>query len=160
MKRISEQFRGAALVAASLVVFTLPGLAQYSTPVHDVENPDKSPVYAATSFLIQANNSGGSNNIYTVPAGKRLVIDFVSGFTRFSGGDPIGILEVIDPNTLFVLTKHAVAVQVSANGAVFSQPVRFTAEAGQQIGYGTISNNSGSAILWVVQFTGHLVNVP
>jgi hypothetical protein len=73
---------------ALLAGLSLPVLAQYSTPMRDVENPARTPVRVLTSVNVAAMFGGSFGNpIYQVPAGKRLVIDFLS--VRCTSADPI-----------------------------------------------------------------------
>src|SRR5580704_1550584 len=78
-KTIANLFRGAAMAAVALMTFTIPGMAQYSSPMHDVDNGARQPV----AFNISLNGADGSASIfnpaYQVPAGKRLVIEQITG---------------------------------------------------------------------------------
>lgn len=69
--------RYAWLAAASIATVAVPSLAQYSTPMRDVENPDRS------AFMVNANGSleppfvNGFVQVPT-PAGKRYFIEYVT----------------------------------------------------------------------------------
>lgn len=66
--------RRAALAACLL---PLTAFAQYSTPMRDVENPDRSPYMERGSMQIDAGYQNNFINLPT-PAGKRYVIEHVN----------------------------------------------------------------------------------
>jgi hypothetical protein len=73
------RFARRILLLAFLGTLSVPALAQYSSPMRDVENPARTPVRVLTSVNVAAMFGGSFGNpIYQVPAGKRLVIDFLS----------------------------------------------------------------------------------
>lgn len=71
---------GCAVAVGSLALF-MPGVAQtqsYSSPMRDVDNPARQPVNLQNNVDVLSNNINGiSHGIYTVPAGKRLMIDYI-----------------------------------------------------------------------------------
>ena len=82
------RFARRILLLAFLGALSVPSLAQYSSPMRDVENPARTPVRVLTSVNVAAMFGGSFGNpIYQVPAGKRLVIDFLS--FRCTSIDPI-----------------------------------------------------------------------
>jgi hypothetical protein len=69
-------------------------------PVRDVDNPARQPFQTSTSSLTNAFNAQGFGlTLTTVPAGKRLVIEFVSAACSPTGGG--GVV----PNPLRVTTQ-------------------------------------------------------
>lgn len=57
---------------------TKPTKPQKCTPVCDVDNPARQPFQAAVEITMPAG-TGGQNGFVTVPANKRLVIEYASG---------------------------------------------------------------------------------
>ena len=67
------------LLLGTATLFTGQAHAQFSTPIHDVDNAARQPV----QFVVDLGFSDGSSNSFsffpfTVPAGKRLVIETIS----------------------------------------------------------------------------------
>jgi hypothetical protein len=141
------------------VPVTLQGTTQIDTstpiPVKDVDRQVRQPVQF--SLYIPGNDS------YTVPAGKQLVIEFVSGGfgTKSSEISSIGeaILSV-SPGPLEV--NHAFAGTVTAyeNGApfpyrfVYGQMCRIYASAGSNVSL------RGGFLLGSMSISGYLVDAP
>ncbi len=104
------------VLAAALTAPTV--FAQYSTPVREVERPEKRAFnvnYACSGVFCTPTNAP------TVPAGYRIVFEFVSAY--FGAGERL--LSISLDNTFAI---HTVApTWVSANGStsVIQQPVRF-----------------------------------
>jgi hypothetical protein len=67
------------LLLGSATLFTGQAHAQFSSPIHDVDNAARQPVafFADVGFADGSNFSGTSFG-FTVPAGKRLVIETIS----------------------------------------------------------------------------------
>ena len=55
-----------------------PPVKPKCTPVCEVNNPDKQPFHANVDISLTSGTEG-QNGFVTVPAGKRLVIEYVSG---------------------------------------------------------------------------------
>jgi hypothetical protein len=70
---IVNLLRGAALTAVALTLSAVPTFAQYSSPIHDVDNPARQPVH-----LQQADSPNGVFSFTVVPANKRLVVENIN----------------------------------------------------------------------------------
>jgi hypothetical protein len=68
-----------SLVLFPAVLFPTALLAQttYSTPMRDVENPDRSPYQETASFTLDPPFVNGFGN-FSTPIGKRYIIEYVS----------------------------------------------------------------------------------
>jgi hypothetical protein len=67
------------LLLGTTNLFTGQAHAQFSSPVHDVDDPDRQPVAVQTPVPILITGGAGSSTLITVLAGKRLVVDYVAG---------------------------------------------------------------------------------
>ena len=112
--------------------------------VRDIDNPAFQPF----------QNSRGSNGIIvTVPAGKRLVVEFVSGFQILSGGSTEGAI------SLFVIgsiTHHLAVSSVSGTTYRVNQLIKMYVSAGQSLQVAFSSASVGSSIA----VSGYYVDVP
>lgn len=126
--------------------------------IRDLDNPARQPFRALTTV----NNA----ILATVPAGKRLVIEFASGFVQINSfanvsGLPAIILNIKHAGTLVFL--HEIPPQLTysiVNGTVYvmSQPVRMYVDAGDEL---QVTFPSGSGLLAArVSVTGYFVDVP
>src|SRR5882672_3180418 len=60
------------------LLLPMVGLAQYSSPMRDVENPAHSPFRFNGPVTVPAGQAQGSSGEILVPAGKRIVIEQIS----------------------------------------------------------------------------------
>ena len=66
-----------------------------SVPVRDVDNPTRQPFHAeVVGGFADGASTTGDITIATVPAGKRLIIEYVSGFGEMLGNDSLVSLAV------------------------------------------------------------------
>jgi hypothetical protein len=155
-----------------VAAFLLPTLvlAQYSSPVRDVENAAHSPL--RLGFLITVPNGATSTFNYfaaNVPAGKRMVVEFVSmiceiaanqgvnvatmDFITFTGGEGF---PVPMPVTKSITNGDGV------NRYFTSQLVQFYADGvGATIGAGVaLSGPAPGKVDCFFTLSGHTVNLP
>jgi hypothetical protein len=162
-KTIAKLIRGAAMAAVALMTFTIPGLAQYSAPVHDVDNGARQPV----AFNISLNGADGTPNIggpaYQVPAGKRLVIEQITG--RLSVDSPQWIEVRLGLTTGSSVITHYLRLDPplllnSGNNYYTTLPVRYYGDPGTPVLVGLA--RSGITGIWAgtLTFSGYLVNLP
>ena len=126
--------------------------------IRDLDNPARQPFRIVTTV----NNA----ILVTVPAGKRLVVEFASGFFQINSfanvsGLPAMILKVNQSGTL--VFQHEIAPQLVysvTGGTVYlmSQQLRMYVGAGEEL---QISFPSGSGLISNrVSVTGYFVDVP
>jgi hypothetical protein len=154
------------------LVLSLPAYAQFSSPMHDVDNGARQPVnFGGNVSINDGSNQGANTTAVTIPAGKRLVIETVSFNGQVNSGE-IGYLNI-----------HVTAGAGTAGGATSATHVipmiklttgfpsgdyiggigafRMYADAGSTV---TISYNRGASLSGAesitVFITGHYVNLP
>ena len=157
MKRFSASLYEAAGILLLAVVLNAVGpkrvmAALGYTPVRDVDNPARQPV----QFVLTLTSN------YTVPVGKRLVIEHVSAdFGVPSGG---GVKDFAISTTVGgVEVAHEMRRTV---GSVFSngdervvvcEPVRIYADPGTTVGASSIT---AGGVFGTIGISGYLVNLP
>jgi hypothetical protein len=72
-----RSLRGAAVVAAAIVASAGSSFAQYSQPVHDVDNPARQPAKFFLNITTLANGNPPITFVNFVPLGKRLVLEHI-----------------------------------------------------------------------------------
>ena len=136
-----------------------------NTPsVRDADNPAHQPVQAIVACLAD-NVLGCSEIIYTVPEGKRLVIEFVS-MEAILTADQKAQLKIettaggANVTHNFPLTPPAVVFQGEAVVSTLAQPVRLYADAGTSVEIKARRNNIGPAFkaFFRVSISGYLVD--
>lgn len=163
MKTIANLIRGAALAAVALTTLTVPSMAQYSSPMRDVDNGARQPV----QFVISLDGADGSTNIggtaYQVPAGKRLVIEQITGNVGLPS--PQWVECKLGLTTGSVSQNHFLRfdppLPLNGDGQYYTTlPVRFYADPGTPVVFG-LGRNASTGI-WGARITvsGYLVNLP
>lgn len=169
-----------SLVASSLFLALIAPIASYgqtakpaadvnviNTPsVRDTDNPAHQPVQAIVACLAD-NVLGCSEIIYTVPEGKRLVIEFVSMEASLTADQKAQLkMETTaggaNVTHNFPLTQPAVVFQGEAVVSTLAQQVRLYADAGTNVEMKARRNNIGPAFkaFFRVSISGYLVDVP
>lgn len=101
---------------AALVALAGAAQAQFSSPVRNVENPDRFPYMERGSTTIQTNVVNGFM-LFPTPAGKRYIIEYVSvtcSTPSASDTFPQVILSVtraVSSNTVQFVSFHPVAME-------------------------------------------------
>lgn len=148
------------LLLGTVNLFTGQAHAQFSSPVHDVENPDLQPVAIDTPAPILIKGGVGSSTLITVPAGKRLVVDFVAG-TSIETSLPIFVDFVVQETSgLFRVVLPIPIQQVGPNKiGIFAQPIKLYAEPGESIMAQIFDETVSAGQGWSVSLVGHFVNL-
>jgi hypothetical protein len=136
-----------------------------NTPsVRDADNPAHQPVQAIVSCLAD-NVLGCSEIIYTVPQGKRLVIEFASMEATLTADQKAQLkLDTTAGGATvthnFPLTPPAVVFQGEAVVSTLAQQVRLYADGGTSVEIKARRNNIGPAFLafFRVSISGYLVD--
>jgi hypothetical protein len=100
---------------------------------------------------------------YHVPAGKRLVVEYVS--MRVMGGDDSehirGTIEFAGGPITAVFQKHyLIPTAIASNDRLFSTPMTMYFGPGESVGIGFERNSAASTVELEVQLTGRLVDAP
>jgi hypothetical protein len=139
-------------LAAALLICSasMPVHAQKAALVRNVDNAAFQPVFFSASL-----NYPSSAQLYVVPAGKRLVIEFFSA--EIFAAPPLRFaLAVGDPATPGI-SNMIHFIPPPAQGIAIAQPMRMYVDAGQSVTVFVSSTVAGSC---AVSVTGHLVNLP
>ena len=137
----------------------------------EVSNADPIPVSLGEAETVQVNcqanttagELGAACSVFTVPAGKRLVVDHVSLNLPGTAVDSIfGVQLSIFPaaggSSLF---RHFLfGDRYPTGGYVVSQPIRMYVEADQQIVAGFGRTDTASEMSGTFALSGHLVDAP
>lgn len=118
-------------------------------PIRDMDNPARQPINVVASSL--------PSTIYTVPAGKTLVIEFVSGYLTTSTS---AALPFIYLGNGAATIRHYIPPETYEDAGnrlwIFSKATRIYMPAGQQLSVSYF----GSILSATVQVSGYLVDVP
>ncbi len=135
-------------------------------PVRDVDNPARQPFQRELDPLIPAGSFTASDSL-TVPAGKRLVIEFASATINTTSGTKMWVR--IQTTTSGSTNAHTLVPELqgpfSADNSDFfvaAQPMKVFADPATQVIVitsvlgGVANSNSGAAVV----MSGYLVDVP
>jgi len=144
-----------------------PDVKVTNTPdVRSADNPARQPVEAKTACTLTDDTGACSGSIYTVPAGKRLVIEFVTmnAQTRNAGEVAQLMIEISGGGSTYFLPLTAPSIDFFGEqiiSAPLAQQVRIYVEAGRSIVMKGRTNGTGGAQTARFNFTlsGHLVDV-
>lgn len=149
--------------AAQAVVVT--NTPSSPVPVRDVDNPARSPFEASLAFDMR---DGVDNNqaSFAVPAGKRLVIEFVTAIVRVPQGQSVIVLFFAQiapsgpPGIGHVIVVTPQGVFNEDNNFMASQQMRVYADPWTQVIFEVSRNASAGLASGNVSVTGYLVSVP
>jgi hypothetical protein len=149
----------AAVIAAMTPKRVLAALGY--TPVFDISNPALQPF--SHEFHISFPNGSVGTDTFTVPAGKRLVIETVTGAAFLSPGVNVDFAMDVALNGAFVRYNFQ-----SASAGVFfnlerhhtAHAVRIYADPGTTIRAIVQKSNSSTAGGGNISIAGHFVNLP
>ncbi|MBV8037122.1 hypothetical protein [Roseateles sp.] len=102
--QISQGFAARPLLVLLFAIGAGPAAAQYSTPMRDVDNPDRAPYQESVSFTLDPPFANGFA-LFPTPPNKRYVIEFVSiACTSTAASDSfpqvyLGVRKIISPTT-------------------------------------------------------------
>ena len=108
--------------------------------------------------------NAGAPAAFTVPSGKRLVIEFVSAFAQIPGGQKIvfGRIDTTGQSIYLTMTHTGSYLQAgqTVEGFVSTQRIFAVLEPGTQV-FPTAFRDSGTGDgIFQIQIAGHYVNVP
>jgi hypothetical protein len=153
MKIITNGMRGAALLVAAFAFSAGGSFAQFSTPVHDVDNPARQPAKLTVNIAILSGNSSVQKTLVTVPAGKRLVIEYVN--IGCSGSAPPSDAELFE----FINNSFAGTLSLPfSTPFVVGENLRFYYDPGSRVDVSIF--NTTSSLLCSVAVSGYYVNLP
>ena len=164
MKTIANLIRGAALAAVALITLTVPSMAQYSSPMHDVDDAARQPVQFDATF--QTSNTGAVITPYVVPAGKRLVIELITGRVDVPPGQRIEALLTVTaggkqlPHYLKFDPPYPAGPGVTADSFYTTLAVRLYADPPTALGLSVNRNDVTGSFSGTLTFSGYLVNLP
>jgi len=159
-------------IAALLALASVPAWAQFSTPMRDVENPDRSPYMAAVSGNLEAPFVNGFL-FFPTASGKRYFIEYVSlTCTTPNAGDSftqvfLGARQNVTNGSLgyatpaIVLERRGPAAfggtiwSGSANLKMFSDPDNFTPGGGTSISMNIFHTDPSSRAVCSGFVSGH-----
>ena len=125
---------------------------------HDLDNPARQPVHVATE-LTGSFGEVTSATLYIVPAGKRLVVGYVSARTHVNSNQNGYEVEISAGDFNSFDTAYFNLVPSAAPYAAASEPVRLYADAGTGVSV-VIYPSHGNASDLYVSLTGYLVDTP
>ena len=142
---------------------TVGNLGDSPLPVRDVDNPARQPVQARANCSVTIE-TGCLPTIYTVPAGKRLVIEYASMDANVPAGElaQLAIATRTGGETVehaFPLTPPSVAFS-AGRAANVGQQVRLYADPGTSVVVTGSRSGFGSPASFIFTISGHLVDVP
>jgi len=152
------------------LILNLPLCAQYSTPMHDVDAGARQPVnFQVIIGVCTGCNQGSDTTTVTIPAGKRLVIETISGLAIVTigetgylqvqvtagAGTPAGATQAMHTIPMVKLTGNPFFDYLGCNASL-----RVYADAGSTVG---LFYNRGPVVgsgAVRVAVTGSYVNLP
>jgi hypothetical protein len=163
-----------ALLSISTVSAQPPnaGGRSTSTPIHDIDNPARQPVSIQFDIQVQPGFGRATKlNIYQVPVGKRLIINYIGLFSRIPATEEIVAIKVTTgASQVTPTTSLATAVATNSTpfttfpgdrAVIISQSVFMFANPGDQVSV-AIDTNKGpeGADLNQITLNGYLVDLP
>jgi hypothetical protein len=129
-------------------------------PVQDIDSPGRQPVTAEGS----CSDSGCSDTVYTVPAGKRLIVEYASITANIPPGK-VARWRLFANNggqqveLNFPLTQPPVIFGVLSQSTA-GQQVRLYADAGSEVRMNGTTSDNGTPSNYIFSISGYLVDVP
>ena len=157
----------AAAAPASGPGVTVNNTDSNPVPVRDVENPARQP-FQQELFLSTPDGLLGATEQFTVPSGKRLVIEFVSFSMTWPGGQVTtrAFINVCNAsgNSCPASSYLPASFQATEFGGseffVASSPTRLYADPGTVVSAAVRRNVTAGEGLATVAISGYLVDVP
>jgi hypothetical protein len=155
-KRIVHCFRG-ALLAAALLSAAGSAFAQYSAPIHDVDNPARQPFKSFVTGVPVNQNTTVDQDLVTVPANKRLVLEYVNVRCAPATPTTVQLIEFINP----ISEAGAITIPLSnLNLGLFTSLVSYSVDPGHKLTLQVITPNQGGPTFCDALVSGHYVNLP
>jgi hypothetical protein len=145
-----------AVAATTLTVFLpMAAHAQYSSPIHDVDNPARQPFQIANMNLVFPSLMATGRVLTTVPANKVLVVEYISAFCDNTAG--LSSLASVDPSN--TQTGNQYLFGLNDNNKL-STPIRLYVKAGERLEVIIDNNVTPATLNCNFNVTGYYVNVP
>lgn len=132
-------------------------------PTRDVDNPARQPFQIGLGISV-ANGNLTANGSFTVPAGKQLVIEFVSALAAISSGQKLTLQFSTTGGGAPVAFTLPAFLQGTFGGTVddyaVAQQMRVYADPGTSVQFVLTQNNTTAGALADIGVSGYLVNVP
>jgi hypothetical protein len=134
--------------------------------VRAVDSSTVQPV-AESGLAVASTNGQGTIALYAVPAGKRLIVEYVSAWFRVPVGKKVYVAYLAGEHTpLRPIHLYLLPVFTGTDNTavppddiyLVSQPVKYYVSAGHELGAGFLLSNVQG--LGDFQFTGYLVDAP
>lgn len=140
---------------------SVANLGDSPLPVRDVDSPGRQPVTAEGS----CSGSGCSATVYTVPAGKRLIVEYASITANIPAGK-VARWRLFTNNAgqqgtelNFPLTQPPVIFGIISQSTA-GQQVRLYAEAGSEVRMNGTTSDNAMPSNYIFSISGYLVDVP
>ena len=161
-------FGGMAFAAQSVIVANTP------LPVRDVDNPASQPFQISGLTTIGPFDTSSTIELFTVPAGKRLVIEYATVYAGAGEGNKMvafistKLITTPDPNdSPFVAHSLLMTEQGTINDPVTfaaSQPMRVYADPGTKV-LGIVARTADAAdgtstLSATITISGYFINLP
>jgi hypothetical protein len=150
------------------LLLPMVGLAQYSSPMRDVENPAHSPYRFSGHVTVPAGQAQGSSGEILVPPGKRIVIEQISMSCYVSVASmTLYVPWLSSPQNTSFFRLELPVTQGTPDAFGFTkyfstQSVRLYADLGAtgMQGVLTLSANTASPVSCDLSLSGYTINVP
>lgn len=128
--------------------------------VRDVENPSRQPFQKHVEILVRPGESAGTRAL-PVPTGKRLVIEYVSGFGNSLPSRLIPFLKVTTTVDGNAVSHYVVGNPLTVGGFIVSQQVRLYADPNTRVSIlAARPDASDQEAKADVSISGYVVDVP
>jgi hypothetical protein len=129
--------------------------------IQDVDNPARQPFQQKLNFNIADGFSEVCMPIATVPAGKRLIIEYVSARVTIPGGHKLRALNVFTHLNGDFAYHHLVPTPTNVfNEYVVGQTVRLYADPNTQVNICAARDNGDGIAPVLATISGYLVDLP
>ena len=184
MDRVVSTLAGVTLFALALALATAPAnadevknvtVANTPLPVRVVNQPSASPVTAAdiakalgiqhpVSFALNKSTIAADNSSFQVPATQRLIIEYVTGYCRFSNGSFGGLNILVSPSFEFYPVNIPLFDPFNPPPSLtFAHPARIYVAPGSTVQLNALEETataSGAQLACTGFASGQLVDVP
>jgi hypothetical protein len=135
-------------------------------PNRDVDDRDRADIGYAACNVRSSSGLGivSNDSCFTVPAGRRFVIDQVDGLCTTGSGNAVGFATLSFTTGGLATTAYLVLTpQAPLFGAVeytLNQPVHYVADPGSTLGIGAETSDLTGDTFCTFNFSGHFVSYP
>ena len=140
---------------------TIVNTASEPVPMFDVDNPARHPFQETLVKILSPGEANGGSSL-TVPAGKRLVIEYVSGEANATPGQGLwlSIITTIGGGADYREFNLVVHPSGISNVQIVSQPLRAFANPGTLVTGSIKRSDVTGQVLVSFTISGYLVDVP